>query len=145
MFFLTDIIFKTQWWLVTGKWKIQSSVIFERINLIQHFWSKKNQIVSYNIKNQHSHSNISFVSHISLLVVSSPLFIAATISKLISISASTVSVISDVTIQSVDVTSVPICKYVCRHPCRSSFINRQSCYFVQLIYVNCMYTVMFVI
>ena len=56
-----------------------------------------------------------------ICVVSSPLFILANISKPILVSASTASVISDITMQSVNVISVPICKSVCRNQCRAFF------------------------
>ena len=45
-------------------------------------------------------------------VISSPLLISVNINKLVLVTASTASVISGVTIQSVNVTSVPVCKSV---------------------------------
>ena len=57
----------------------------------------------------------------AICVVSSPLFISANISKPILVSASTVSVISDVTIKSVNATSVPICRSVCKNQHRAFF------------------------
>ena len=56
-----------------------------------------------------------------VLLVLSPLFISDNISKPILVSESTVSVISDITMQSVNVTSVPICTSVCRNQCRAFF------------------------
>ena len=56
-----------------------------------------------------------------VLLVLSPLFISDIISKPILVSESTVSVISDITMQSVNVTSVPICTSVCRNQCRAFF------------------------
>ena len=56
-----------------------------------------------------------------VLLVLSPLFISDNISKTILVSESTVSVISDITMQSVNVTSVPICTSVCRNQCRAFF------------------------
>ena len=57
----------------------------------------------------------------TICVVSSPVFISANISKPILVSASTVSVISNVNIQSVYVSSVPICRSVCRDQRRAFF------------------------
>ena len=56
----------------------------------------------------------------------------ANISKPILATASTVSVISDVTMQSINVTSVPV----------YFFTNRQPFYVAQLMCVNCVYIVM---
>ena len=57
----------------------------------------------------------------AICVVSFPLFSLANVSKLILVSAYTVSVISDVTIQSVNVTKVPICRFVCRNQHRTFY------------------------
>ena len=57
----------------------------------------------------------------TICVVSSPVFISANISKPILVSASTVSVISKVNIQGVYVSSVPICRSVCRDQRRAFF------------------------
>ena len=64
---------------------------------------------------------LSFREVSAICVVSSPLFISANISKSILVTASTVSVISDVTMQSVNVTSVPICRSVCRNQRKAIF------------------------
>ena len=56
-----------------------------------------------------------------VLLLLSPLFISDIISKPILVSESTVSVISDITMQSANVTSVPICTSVCRNQCRAFF------------------------
>ena len=48
----------------------------------------------------------------AICVISSPLLISANISKPVLVTASTVSVISDVTMQRVNVTSVPVCRSV---------------------------------
>ena len=52
------------------------------------------------------------VSVTVICVISSPLLISANISKPILNTASTVSVISDVTMQSVNITSMPVCRSV---------------------------------
>ena len=59
----------------------------------------------------------------AIYVVSSPLFISSNISKPILVSASTVSVISDVTMQSVNVTSVRFCRSICRNERRAFFMS----------------------
>ena len=51
----------------------------------------------------------------AICVISSPLLISANISEPVLVTASTVSVISDVTMQSVNVTSVPVCRSVCKN------------------------------
>ena len=78
----------------------------------------------------------------AIYVISSPLLISANISKPVLVTASRVSVISDVTVQSVNVTSVPVCRSVCKNQCKTFFTNRQPCYVAQLMYVNCEYVVM---
>ena len=61
------------------------------------------------------------------------------------VTASTVSVVSDVTMETVIVTSVPICRSV-ETSIGHFFTSCQPCYVVQLMYVNCVYiVVMFVI
>ena len=46
----------------------------------------------------------------------------------------------------VNITTVPICRSVCRNQHRAFFTTRQLCYVVQLMYVNCVYiAIMFVI
>ena len=55
----------------------------------------------------------------AICVISSPLLISANISKPVLVTASTVSVISDVTMQSVNVTSVPICRSVSKNQCKT--------------------------
>ena len=59
----------------------------------------------------------------AICVLSSPFFISANISKTILVSASTVSAVSDATMQSVNVTSVPICRSLCRNQCRIVFFQ----------------------
>ena len=61
----------------------------------------------------------------AICVASSPLFISANISKPILVIESTVSVISDVTMQNVTVTSVHICSSVCRNQ-RKEVFNKMS-------------------
>ena len=51
----------------------------------------------------------------AICVISPPLLITAKISKPVSVTASTVSVIYDVTVQSVNVTSVPVCRPVSKN------------------------------
>ena len=64
----------------------------------------------------------------AICVISSPLLISANISKPVLVTASTVSVIADVTMQSVNVTSVPVCRSVCKNQCQTLFFtNRQPC------------------
>ena len=55
--------------------------------------------------------------------ISTPLLISTNISKPVLVTASIVSVISDVTMQSVNVTSVPVCSSV-KTSVRNFFTNR---------------------
>ena len=59
----------------------------------------------------------------AICVISSPLLISANISKPVLVTASTVSVISDVTMQSVNVTSVPVCRPVSKNQRKTSFYH----------------------
>ena len=61
----------------------------------------------------------------AICVISSPLLISANISKPVLVTASTVSVISDVTMQSVNVTSVPVCRPVSKNQ-RKTFFYQPS-------------------
>ena len=56
-----------------------------------------------------------------ICVVSSPLLISANISKPVLVTGSTVSIISGVTMQSVNVTSVPVCRSVCKNQGKTFF------------------------
>ena len=175
--FIPDIIFKTQWWLVTSKWKTQSLLFWNDdlhlseigyqkfatslFNFISscstskstsfdvrkikksfpplrktniHISTKENV---HHFKNQkfckpkYIHKSFAHCLHVrevslpvpiaAICVVRSPLFISANISKPILVSASTVSVISDVTMQSVNVTIVPISRSVWRNQHRAVF------------------------
>ena len=75
----------------------------------------------------------------AIYVVSSSLLISAKVSKPVLVTASTVSVISDVTMQSVNVTSVPVCGSVSKTSVRHFFTNPQPCYVAQLckLHVHC--------
>ena len=75
----------------------------------------------------------------TICVISSPLLISANISKPVLVTASTVSVISDVTMQSVNVTSVPVCGSASKTSVRHFFTNPQPCYVAQLckLHVHC--------
>ena len=61
----------------------------------------------------------------AICVISSPLLISANISEPVLFTASTVSVISDVTMQSVNVTSVPVCRPVSKNQ-RETFFYQHS-------------------
>ena len=61
----------------------------------------------------------------TICVISSPLLISANISKPVLVTASTVSVISDVTMQSVNVTRVPVCRCVSKNE-RKTFFYQHS-------------------
>ena len=61
----------------------------------------------------------------AICVISSPLLISANISKPVLVTASTVSVISDVTMQSVNVTRVPVCRCVSKNE-RKTFFYQHS-------------------
>ena len=61
----------------------------------------------------------------AICVISSPLLISANISKPVLVTASTVSVISDVTMQSVNVTSLPVCRPVSKNQ-RKTFFYQHS-------------------
>ena len=61
----------------------------------------------------------------AICVDSSPLFMPVNISKPILVTPSTVSVISDVTMQSVNVTSVPVCRPVSKNQ-RKTFFYQHS-------------------
>ena len=61
----------------------------------------------------------------AICVISSPLLISANISKPVLVTASTVSVISDVTMQSVNVTRVPVCRCVSKKQ-RKTFFYQHS-------------------
>ena len=80
----------------------------------------------------------------AICVISSPFLISANRSKPVLVNASTVSAISDVIMQSVNVTSVPVCRPVSKNQLRHFFTYIQACYVAQLMYVNCVYIVMFV-
>ena len=58
----------------------------------------------------------------AICVISPPLLISANISKPVLVTASTVSVIYDVTMQSVNVTSVPVCRPVSKNQCKTFFL-----------------------
>ena len=62
----------------------------------------------------------------AICVISSPLLISANISKPVLVTASTVSVISDVTMQSVNVTRVPICRCVSKNQCKTFFYQHST-------------------
>ena len=62
----------------------------------------------------------------TICVISSPLLISANISKPVLFTASTVSVISHVTMQSVNVTSVPICRPVSKNQCETFFYEHST-------------------
>ena len=80
---------------------------------------------------------------IAICVISPPLLISANINKPVLVTASTVSVFNDVTMQSVNVTSVPVCRPVSKNQRKTFFFtNRQPCYVTQLMYANCVYIVM---
>ena len=78
----------------------------------------------------------------AICVTSSPLLISANIIKPVLVTASTVSVISDVVMQNVNVTIVPVCRSICKNQRKTFFYQRQPCYVAQLMYVNCVYIVM---
>ena len=59
----------------------------------------------------------------AICVISFPLLISANISKPVLVTASTVSVISDVTMQSVNVTSVPVCRPVSKNQRKTFFYH----------------------
>ena len=61
----------------------------------------------------------------AICVISSPLLISANISKPVLVTASTVSVIFDVTMQNVNVTSVPACRSVSKNQ-RQTFFYQPS-------------------
>ena len=61
----------------------------------------------------------------AICVISPPLLISANISKPVLVTASTVSVISDVTMQSVNVTRVPVCRCVSKNE-RKTFFYQHS-------------------
>ena len=61
----------------------------------------------------------------AICVISSPLLISANISKPVLVTASTVSVISDVTMQSVNATCVPVCRPVSKNQ-RKTFFYQPS-------------------
>ena len=82
----------------------------------------------------------------AICVILSPLLISANISKPDLVTGSTVSVVPDVTMQSVNVTSVPVCRSFCKNQCKTLFFtNRQPCHVSQLMYVNCLYIVMMLV
>ena len=80
------------------------------------------------------------VREVSSCVANSSIFISANNSKPILVTAFTISVVSNVTMQSVNVTSRPICRFVCRNQRRVFFYQLStfftSCYVVQLMHVN---------
>ena len=57
----------------------------------------------------------------AICVISSPLLTSVNISKPVSVSASTVSVISDGNMQSINVTSVPVCGPVSKNQRKTFF------------------------
>ena len=80
--------------------------------------------------------------HVREVSVPVPVTAICVISKPLLVTASTVSVISDVTMQSANVTSVPVCWSVSKTSVRHFFTNPQPRYVAQLIYINCVYIVM---
>ena len=62
----------------------------------------------------------------AICVISFPLLISANISKPVLVTASTVSVISDVTMQSVNVTSVPVCRPVSKNQHKTFFYQHST-------------------
>ena len=79
----------------------------------------------------------------TICVISPPLLITANISKPVLVTASTVSVIYDVTMQSVNVTSVPVSRPVSKNQRKKFFLPTvKPCYVAQLMYTNCVYIVM---
>ena len=62
----------------------------------------------------------------AICFISSPLLISANISKPVLFTASTVSVISDVTMQSVNVTRVPVCRCVSKNQCKTFFYQHST-------------------
>ena len=68
----------------------------------------------------------------AICVISSVFLISANVSKPVLVTASTVSVISDVIMQSVNVTSVPVCRSVSKNQRKTFFTNSQLCYVAQL-------------
>ena len=77
-----------------------------------------------------------------LLVLPSPSYFRANIGKPVLVTATTVSVTSDVTMQSVNVTSVPVYRSISKKQRKTFFTKPQPCYVVQLMYVNCVYIAM---
>ena len=61
----------------------------------------------------------------AICVINSPVLISSNISKPVLVTASTVSVISDVTMQSVNVTRVPVCRCVSKNQ-RETFFYQHS-------------------
>ena len=61
----------------------------------------------------------------AICAISSPLLISANVSKPVLVTASTVFVISDVIMQSVNVTSVPVCRSVSKNQ-RKTFFYQPS-------------------
>ena len=77
------------------------------------------------------HNVYMFVKFLNLFlnficVVSSAFFFPASINKSILVSDSTISVTSDVTMESVNVTSVPDPRFICRRQCRVFFQQPSS-------------------
>ena len=69
----------------------------------------------------------------AICVISFPLLISANISKPVLVTASTVFVISDVAMQSLNVTSVPVCRSVRKNQRKTFFTNPRPCYVAQLM------------
>ena len=61
------------------------------------------------------------VSVTAICVISSALLVSANISKPVLVTASAVSAISDVTMQNVNVISVPVCRFVCKNQHKTFF------------------------
>ena len=62
----------------------------------------------------------------AICIISSPLLISANISKPVLVTASAVSVISDVTMQSVNITSVPVCRPVSKNQRKTFFYEHST-------------------
>ena len=61
------------------------------------------------------------VSVTAICVISSALLVSANISKPVLVTAPAVSAISDVTMQNVNVISVPVCRFVCKNQHKTFF------------------------
>ena len=70
----------------------------------------------------------------SICVISSPLLISANISKTVFFTASTVSAIPDVIMQSANVTNVPVCRPVSKNQ-RKTFFYKHSTMLCRIVEV----------